>query len=133
MATAGAVVMPAPCAGVYPCDPEQAVSTPSTATPANAVAHQLRFNLFGIRFMIINLAIGCEARPLSQLKTPGRSRATVNVVDDRRELSRFRHHRHMARRQHSVFHRNTEIGRHSGHAETSGLSASPTFVMTPGV
>jgi hypothetical protein len=55
MATAGAVVMSPACAGLFPCDPEQAVSTPSTAIPAIATANPLRFNLLATRFMNITL------------------------------------------------------------------------------
>jgi hypothetical protein len=62
VATAGAVVMSPACACVFPCDPEQAVSTPSTAIPAIPNVNHLGPNLLETRFMIINLAIGCEVR-----------------------------------------------------------------------
>jgi hypothetical protein len=94
MPAAGAVVMPLPCGDVFSCDPEQPVSMPNTAIPAIAGANHLRPNLRETRFMIINLAIGCEVR-------------------QRRSK-----------------------GPYSGdcvQAETSGFSASPTVVMTPGV
>jgi hypothetical protein len=62
MPAAGAVVMPASCGALPSCDPEQAVYTPSTAIPANAMGNQLPRSLLETRFMIINLAIGCEVR-----------------------------------------------------------------------
>jgi hypothetical protein len=70
MATAGAVVMPALCAGVFSCDPEQAVSTPSTAIPAIPNVNHLGLNLLETRFMIINLAIGCEVRQRRSKRPP---------------------------------------------------------------
>jgi hypothetical protein len=54
--------MPLPCGALLSCDPEQAVSTPNTAIPAIASVNDLRPNLHETRFMIINLAIGCEVR-----------------------------------------------------------------------
>jgi hypothetical protein len=66
MPAAGAVVMPASCAALFPCEPEQAVSTPNTAIPAIAMDNQLRGDLLETRFMIIYLAIGCEPRPFPQ-------------------------------------------------------------------
>jgi hypothetical protein len=62
MSAAGAVVMPLPCGAMFSCDPEQAVSTPDTAIPASASVNHLGPNLHETRFMIINLAIGCELR-----------------------------------------------------------------------
>jgi hypothetical protein len=81
MPAAGAVVMPASCGALLSCDPEQAVNTPNTAIPAIASVNHMGPNLHETRFMIINLAIGCEPRPLPQLKAPrgviGHRRATV--------------------------------------------------------
>ena len=60
---AGAVVMPLPCGALLSSDPEQAVSTPNTVIPAIAsVVH--------LRFMIINLAIGCEVRQRRSKRPP---------------------------------------------------------------
>ena len=69
MSAAGAVVMPAPCDAAFPRDPEQAVSTPNTAIPVIASVNHLEPNLHETRFMIINLAIGCEVRQ-RRSKTP---------------------------------------------------------------
>jgi hypothetical protein len=55
--------MPPPVSGaVFGRAPEQAVSMPSIAIPAIAGINQPRHDLPEIRFMIINLATGCEDR-----------------------------------------------------------------------
>ena len=70
MPAAGAVVMPPPCGAMFSCDPEQAVSTPNTAIPAIAIVKHLGPNLRETRFMIINLAIGCEVRQRRSKRPP---------------------------------------------------------------
>jgi hypothetical protein len=65
MPAAGALVILLSGGAMLSRDAEQAVSTLSTTTPAIAIDSQLRFNL-ETRFMIINLAIGCEVQPLMQ-------------------------------------------------------------------
>ncbi|WP_319456586.1 MULTISPECIES: hypothetical protein [unclassified Mycobacterium] len=65
MPAAGALVILLSGGAMLSCDAEQAVSTLSTAKPTIATDTHLRFNL-ETRFMIINLAIGCEVQPLVQ-------------------------------------------------------------------
>ncbi len=63
MASVGMAVIAPPLSGaVFGRAPEQAVSMPNTAIPASASVNQPRLDLPEIRFMIINLAIGCENR-----------------------------------------------------------------------
>jgi hypothetical protein len=91
-----AVIAPPLSGAVFGRAPEQAVSTPNTAMLASANVNQPRLDLPEIRFMIINLATGCENRQR-------RSKEPYPATDFRFQ------------------------------AETSGLRASPTSVMTPGV
>ena len=82
MPAAGALVIPPSGGAMSSRDAEQAVSTLNTTMPAIAADTHLRFNL-EIRFMIINLAIGCEARQSAQFN--------AHAVGARPSLRRFDH------------------------------------------